>query len=98
MGKVWKWENGRLCARPSLLDSLADLDRVGEVISVVGAGGKTTTIRRLAEEAVKQKRTVAVTTTTKMKKEPQFVLTADVEKIQRKWEEEGQVWFGTPAI
>lgn len=97
MGKVWKWENGRLCARPSLLDSLQIADRVGEVISVVGAGGKTTTIRRLAEEAVKQKRTVAVTTSTKMKKEPQFVLTADVEKIQRKWEEEGQVWFGTPG-
>lgn len=97
MGNVWKWENGRLCARPSLSDSLQIADRAGEVISVVGAGGKTTTIRRLAEEAVKQKKTVAVTTTTKMKKEPQFFLTPDVEKIQRKWEEEGQVWFGTPG-
>ena len=94
MGNVWKWENGRLCARLSLLDSLQIADCAGEVISVVGAGGKTTTIRRLAEEAVKQKKTVAVTTTTKMKKEPQFFLTPDVEKIQRKWEEEGQVWFG----
>ena len=75
MEKIWRWKNGILQKQDSLLEGLQITEK--EVISVVGACGKTTTIRRLANEMEKRQKRVAVTTTTRMKKEAQFLLAAD---------------------
>lgn len=72
MTSIWKWESGNLQIKKSLLDGLQITETAKEVISVVGAGGKTTTIRRLTDEMEKRQKNVAVTTTTRMKKEPHF--------------------------
>ena len=76
MTSIWKWESGNLQIKKSLLDGLQITETAKEVISVVGAGGKT------------------VTTTTRMKKEPQFLLGADAERIAQRWGQTHQVWFG----
>ena len=94
MTSIWKWENGNLQIKKSLLDGLQITETAKEVISVVGAGGKTTTIRRLTDEMEKRQKNVAVTTTTRMKKEPQFLLGADAERIAQRWGQTHQVWFG----
>lgn len=64
MTSIWKWESGNLQIKKSLLDGLQITETAKEVISVVGAGGKTTTIRRLTDEMEKRQKNVAVTTTT----------------------------------
>ena len=56
MTSIWKWENGHLQIKKSLLDGLQITETAGEVISVVGAGGKTTTIRRLTDEMEKKEK------------------------------------------
>lgn len=91
MEKIWRWKNGILQKQNSLLEGLQITEK--EVISVVGAGGKTTTIRRLADEMEKRQKRVAVTTTTRMKKEAQFLLAADFERITQQWKKSSQVWF-----
>ena len=85
MTSIWKWESGNLQIKKSLLDGLQITETAKEVISVVGAGGKTTTIRRLTDEMEKRQKNVAVTTTTRMKKEPHFLLGADAERITQRW-------------
>ena len=72
MTSIWKWESGNLQIKKSLLDGLQITETAKEVISVVGAGGKTTTIRRLTDEMEKRQKNVAVTTTTRMKKNRSF--------------------------
>lgn len=94
MTSIWKWESGNLQIKKSLLDGLQITETAKEVISVVGAGGKTTTIRRLTDEMEKRQKNVAVTTTTRMKKEPHFLLGADAERITQRWGQTHQVWFG----
>ena len=44
------------------------------VIAVVGAGGKTTRIKRLTDQYVRQGKRVLVTTTTHMYQEPGMIL------------------------
>lgn len=56
MTSIWKWENGNLQIKKSLLDGLQITETAKEVISVVGAGGKTTTIRRLTDEMEKDRK------------------------------------------
>ena len=75
---IWIYREDRLCEAPFLLDALG-LMPLGDsgrqeassggpmgfpVVSAVGAGGKTTTLRRLAEEFVQQGQRAVVTTTT----------------------------------
>ena len=72
MTSIWKWESGNLQIKKSLLDGLQITETAKEVISVVGAGGKTTTIRRLTDEMEKRQKNVAVTTTNTDEKRTAF--------------------------
>lgn len=68
------------------------------VVSVVGAGGKTTVIRRLREECLGGKIPHIVSTTTHMQTGPEecFVTEADLERIKNILKEKGTVWMGIP--
>ena len=60
---IWIYKEDRLWEMPSMTDAL-ELKHGCPVISAAGAGGKTTTLHRLAEEFVRQGQRVIVTTTT----------------------------------
>lgn len=59
-----RWKNGKLQEQKSLLEALGGPDRLPRIISLVGGGGKTTTMYQLADELAEQGRRVLVTTTT----------------------------------
>lgn len=66
------------------------------VISFIGAGGKTTTMKRLAQEYHDKNIPVIVTTTTHLKIEdsPWFLLEASEEKAMEILSKYGKVWIG----
>ena len=66
------------------------------IVAVVGSGGKTTLIKRLAEQYRAEGKTVLVTTTTHMFIEEDTLLTDDAEIIIRALEERGMVMAGVP--
>lgn len=112
---IKKYIKGKLIEYSSLLEALnlelAQLEsaypkvqiegqkRRNPVISVIGAGGKTTTITRLAFEYRKRHIPVIVTTTTHMKIEdaPWFLLEPSIEKAVEVLNQEGMVWAGIPT-
>lgn len=55
-----------------------------DIISVAGAGGKTTTINLLAKELIDKKQKVLVTTTTKMFKTKEMVIVPSIKLIREK--------------
>lgn len=59
-----------------------------KIISVIGAGGKTTLIHRLAEEYQRKGNAVLVTTTTHMFAEPGTDLSCDAFSIREKLQRE----------
>ena len=63
---IWIYKEDRLCEMPSLSDAMELSGALSGclVVSVVGAGGKTTTLHSLAGELVQQGQQVIVTTTT----------------------------------
>ena len=69
------------------------------VVSAVGAGGKTTTLHRLADEYVRAGVPVLVTTTTHIMKEDRewFLSGFPEEKIEEQLQKAGQAWVGEPA-
>lgn len=69
------------------------------IISVVGAGGKTTILHCMADEFVQKNRNVFVTTTTHIMMEgsPWFLADPDLETIKKGLKQFGQVWAGMPA-
>lgn len=69
------------------------------VISAVGAGGKTTTLHRLADEYVRAGIPVIVTTTTHIIHEsrPYFLTEYSERAIREYLDKYGQVWLGQPA-
>ena len=69
------------------------------VVSAVGAGGKTTTLHRLADEYVRAGVPVLVTTTTHIMKEDRewFLSGFSEEKAEEQLKKSGQVWAGEPA-
>lgn len=71
----------------------------GPVVSMVGAGGKTSMLRRLAEEYVSAGQKVIVTTTTHIMYEdkPWFLPDPDERTLQRILNDYGQVWTGMPT-
>lgn len=106
---VKKYQSERLVLKSSLLESIgvslpachgkvssSVLQSVVPVISVIGAGGKTTTIRRLAKEYTDKRIPVIVTTTTHMlaENEPWFLLEPSLEKAKSILERQGMVWLG----
>lgn len=64
--------------------------------AVVGSGGKTTLIHRLAEKYRSQGKTVFVTTTTHMRIEPDTLLTDNAEEIRQRLKETGYAMAGQP--
>ena len=69
------------------------------VVSAVGAGGKTTTLHRLADEYVRAGIPVLMTTTTHIMKEDRewFLSGFSEEKIEEQLQKSGQAWVGEPA-
>lgn len=89
---------GILKEQPSLIHALGIEDLKSPVVSVVGAGGKTTLIRRAAAEYRRMGIPVIVTTTTHMMAEghPWFLLSPSMDKMKEILEREGMVWVGCP--
>ena len=67
------------------------------IIAVVGSGGKTTLIKKLAEQYCAEGKSVLVTTTTHMFIEADTLLTDDADTILRALEESGYAMAGLPA-
>ena len=67
------------------------------IIAVVGSGGKTTLIKKLAEQYRAEGKSVLVTTTTHMFIEADTLLTDDADTILRALEESGYAMAGLPA-
>lgn len=95
---VKKYKESILVEAGSLQAALGIEDETTPVISVVGAGGKTTIIRKLAEEYKKAGVPVIVTTTTHMRREdtPWLLLEPSMEKFHGILAGEGMVWVGLP--
>lgn len=89
---------GILKEQPSLLHALGIEGLKSPVVSVVGAGGKTTLIRQAAEEYRRKGIPVIVTTTTHMMAEdhPWFLLSPSMDKMMEILAREGMVWVGCP--
>ena len=103
------FRDGRLYEAESFL-SAVKLDSADcPVIAAVGAGGKTFTLRRLAEEYAKSGRKAIVLTTTHMREErtPWSCVAEEEEwlregtvlldQVKKCLEQYGQVWIGTRA-
>ncbi len=60
-----------------------------EIISIIGAGGKTTLIHRLADEYRKQNKTVLICTTTHMFLEADTDISCNAERIIKRMEQQG---------
>lgn len=96
---ILRYEHGQLVEQRTYREALHLEADVSPVISIVGAGGKTTTIRHLAQEYADTGWKAAVTTTTHMQIEARscFLLDESMERFQKLMEQERQVWFGVPA-
>ena len=64
------------------------------IIAVVGSGGKTTLIKKLAQQYRSQGKTVFVTTTTHMYMEEDTLLTDDADAIIQELKEKGYAMAG----
>lgn len=96
---LYSYRDNRLCEETALLKA-AGLDEIpSPVVAAAGAGGKTSTIRRLAQEYVRSGQQVIVITTTRMMAEerPWFLLEPEEERMRELLAEYGQVWAGQPA-
>ena len=96
---LYSYRDNRLCEETALLKA-AGLDEIpSPVVAAAGAGGKTSTIRRLAQEYVRSGQQVIVMTTTRMMAEerPWFLLEPSEEKMRELLAAYGQAWVGTPA-
>lgn len=83
-------------------DSSSQIDQVNsknsnsQIIAVVGSGGKTSLVHRMADDYRKQGKKVFVTTSTHMAIEPDTLLTDDPGAIIQEMEETGYVMAGLP--
>lgn len=98
---IYRYEKKQLRSFDTLIGAAGTEREQCPVISVVGAGGKTTTLRRLAEEYVKSGRKAAVITTTHIAEEEKPWFLAEEEgkpggkiTMERILETYGQVWAG----
>lgn len=109
MKQVWSWDSERipmcqkprLKARPSLLAALGfeNTETLPRVISLVGAGGKTTTMFQLADELAERGLRVLVTTSTHIVKphEGQAAEISHVRELQDITWNEAILTAGTPV-
>lgn len=96
---ILRYEHGQMEVQRTYRNALSLRAGVTPVLSIVGAGGKTTTARYLAQEYVEAGEPVVVTTTTHMeiREKPWFLLEESMSGLQEKLRQEGQVWFGIPS-
>lgn len=82
----------------SLLSALGLAQLSAPIISVVGAGGKTTVVKRIAREYEETGQPVIVTTTTHMlqPKEGYYLMRPDIEQFAQMIKKNRAVWLGTP--
>ena len=103
------FRDGRLYEAESFLSAVKPDSADCPVIAAVGAGGKTSTLRRLAEEYASSGRKAIVLTTTHMREEttPWSCVAEEEEwlregtvlldQVKKCLEQYGQVWIGTRA-
>ncbi len=91
------FENKRMCKEEfdTLSEGLELSGRENPVITVVGAGGKTTLIKKLAGEFAAEGKRVLVTTTTHMPTENGRAPISDMDEIEKTLESEGICFVGT---
>lgn len=100
---IWIYKEDRLYKTDSLRQALEPeretLRGQRPVISAVGAGGKTTTLHRLADEYAGAGIPVIVTTTTHIMHEdrPYFQEGYSEKTVRETLDRYGQVWLGEPA-
>lgn len=106
---IWIYKEGKLCGIQTIREALENriprvvntvkTEKSAPVISVVGAGGKTTILHQLAQEYVRAGEKVIVTTTTHIMDEGEeyFLPDPSVEKIKKYLKKFHQVWAGRPA-
>lgn len=96
---IYSFRDGRLCEVSSLRQAAGLTGIPSPVVAAAGAGGKTSAIRRLAQEYIESGQRVIVTTTTHMMVEdrPWFLLEPSAEKMGELLAAYGQAWGGTPA-
>lgn len=83
-------------ARPSLVKVLGLIQEEPVVISLVGAGGKTTTLHTLGEELAAAGIPVLLTTTTHMRMEMGCDISGSVSQIVSKMEKQNPLLAGIP--
>ena len=80
--KIYSYKNENIVEESDLIEAL-DIDlKKDKVITVVGAGGKTSTIFELGNELSKLNKNVIITTTTHMKLDKDFLVMEDGFKIK----------------
>lgn len=94
---IKRYDNGKLNNCGSLLEALNLEKEKSPVISFIGAGGKTTTMKRIAKEFIDEDIPVIVTTTTHLfnEKKPWFLLEPSKEKALEALEKYKMVWLGS---
>lgn len=96
---LYIYKKNALCDISSLRQAAGIADMERPVVSVAGAGGKTSTIRQLAEEYIHSGQKVIVMTTTHLmaEEEPWFLLEPSEKRMKEVLEKYSQVWVGRPA-
>lgn len=96
---ILRYEHGKLVEQRTYREALFIESDVSPVLSIVGAGGKTTTVFHLTQEYRNAGIPVAVTTSTHMQagEESWFLLEESEEKLRQILKKEKQAWFGLPT-
>lgn len=84
--KIYSYKDDQIIENNSLIEALEIDIQKDKIITIVGAGGKTSTMFRLGEEISNLNRKTIVTTTTQMALEEDFVLVedeCDLKKIEQ---------------
>ncbi len=95
---ILNYSSGKRTEEQDLMSALKLTRFTAPIISVVGAGGKTTVVERLAREYKEKNQSVIVTTTTHMKQPEDgcFLAKPDMEHFVRLLKFRRDVWMGIP--
>lgn len=96
---IYIYRDHKLQKTDSLIEAAGLAGWKHPIVSVAGAGGKTSVLRRLAGEYAKKGCGAAVTTTTHIKEEdlPWFLTEPSEERMKEILARQGQVWIGIPG-
>lgn len=100
LADVRSWQEGKLHEKKSLLAALGFGARLPRIISLVGGGGKTTTMYQLADELAELGKRVLVTTTTHIgePKSGQLVLVNHASELKEELWKGRILTAGTPVM